>query len=131
MRRSSSAVGAGVVASVSAILGVPADRRADLLEGRARVERVEAHLAGLVEVVDAEVGDDDRRPAPEPALLAPDPLGLLGAAEVAGRGPEVDPLDERAGALAHDHEDLAGVDRDLAGAAAARQARLRVRRSRR
>jgi hypothetical protein len=48
--------------------------------------------------------------------LAPDPLGLLGAPEVARRGPEVDPLDERARGLAHDHEDLAGVDRDLARA---------------
>ena len=37
----------------------------------------------VVEVVDAEVGDDDARAAAEPAALAPDPLGLLGAAEVA------------------------------------------------
>ena len=60
------------------------------------MERVEAHLAGLVEVVDAEVGDDDRRATPEPAALAPDPLGLLGTAEVAGARPEVDRLDEAA-----------------------------------
>jgi hypothetical protein len=51
----------------------------------------------------------------------------LGAAQVAGRGAEVDPVDERAGRLAHDHEDLAGVDRDLAGAARARQPGLRSR----
>ena len=95
-------------------------RLAHGLDRRARVERVEAHLAGLVEVVDAEVGDDDRRAAALPAALAPDPLGLLGAAEVARAGPEVDGLDEAAPALAHDHEHLAGVDRDLARAAASR-----------
>ena len=88
---------------------------------------VEAHLAGLVEVPDAEVGDDHRRPAAVPAAGAPDPLGLLGAAEVAGRGPEVDLLDERARRLAHDHEHVAGVDRDLARAARPRQPRLRGR----
>ncbi len=58
------------------------------------MERVEAHLAGLVEVVDAEVSDDDARPAAEPALLATDPLGVVRPAEVAGTRPEVDPLDE-------------------------------------
>ena len=58
------------------------------------MERVEPHLAVVVEVVDAEVGDDDAGSPAEPALLAPDPLALLGAAEVAGRRPEVDPLDE-------------------------------------
>ncbi len=95
------------------------------------MERIEAHLAGLVEVVDAEVGDDDRGPAAQPAALAPDAFRLLGAAEVAGAGPEVDALDEAAPALAHDHEHLAGVDRDLARAAAAGQAGRRVVRSRR
>ena len=85
---------------------------------RALVQRVEAHLAGLVEVVDAEVGDDDRRAAALPAALAPDAFGLLGAAQVAGARPEVDGLDEAAPALAHDHEHLPGVDRDLARTAA-------------
>src|SRR4029079_6084952 len=105
---------------------VPADRLTGLVDGRARMERVEPHLAVLAEVVDAKVGDDDAGAAPQPALLPPDPLALLGAAEVAGARPEVDPLDEAAGALAHDHEDLARVDRDLAGAATPPQTRLRV-----
>ena len=105
---------------------IPADRVADALDRRARVERVESHLAGVVEVVDAEVGDDDARPAPQPAALAPDPLGLLGAAEVAGRRPEIDRLHEAAFRLAHDHEDLAGVDRDLARAARSGQPRRRM-----
>ena len=96
MRRSSSAVGSGVVATVRRDLDLPADRVPDLLERGARMERVEPHLAGLVEVVDPEVGHDDRRAAPQPAVLAPDALGLLGAAEVAGRRPEVDRLDEGA-----------------------------------
>jgi hypothetical protein len=90
------------------------------------MERVQAHLAGLVEVVDAEVGDDDAGAAPEPALLTPDPLALLRAAEIAGARPEVDPLDKAARALAHDHEHLACIDRDLAGTTASRQARRRV-----
>ena len=58
---------AGVSASVVADLRLPGDRRADLVERRARVEGVEAHLAGLVEVPDAEVRDDHRRPAADPA----------------------------------------------------------------
>src|SRR4029077_6748637 len=86
------------------------------------VERRESHLARFVEPVDAEVRDDDARAAPEPALLAPDPLALLGAPEVARAGPKVDRLDETAVALAHDHEHLARVDRDLAGAATPREA---------
>src|SRR4029077_2547320 len=84
------------------------------------------HLARVVEVVDAEVGDDDGRSAAEPAALAPDPLGLLGAAEVAGARPEIDPLDEAARALAHDHEDLSRVDGDLARSARPGQPRRRV-----
>ena len=71
-----------------------------------------------------EVRDHDRWARAQPALLAPDPGRVLRSAEVAGRGPEVDPLDERALRLAHDHEHLAGVDRDLARAAGAGQARL-------
>src|SRR5689334_1141746 len=63
-------------------LDLPADRLANALDGRARVERLEAHLAGLVEPIDAEVGHDDRRSAAQPAALAPDALGLLGAAKV-------------------------------------------------
>ena len=51
---------------------------------------------------------------------------FLGAAQIAGRRPEVDRLDEAAPALAHDHEHLPGVDGDLAGAAGPRQTRLRV-----
>ncbi len=125
MRRSSSSVGAEVVAIDVGDPERPADRLLGPVERRARVERVEAHLAVLVEVVDAEVRDDDRRAAPEPALLAPDPLALLGAAEVARARPEVDLLDEAPGRLAHDHEHLAGVDRDLAGTAAPRETRLR------
>ena len=90
MSRSSSAVGAGVSTKTLGDLRLPAGRGADLVEGRTRVERVEAHLAVLAEMPDAEIGHHDRRAAPEPALLAPDPLGLLRAAEVAGGGPEVD-----------------------------------------
>ena len=74
---------------------LPADRVADLLQRSPRVERVEAHLAGVVEVVDAEVGDDDGRAAAQPALLAADPRRVLRPAEVARGGPEVDPLDEQ------------------------------------
>jgi hypothetical protein len=48
------------------------------------MDRVEAHLAGVVEVVDAEVRHHDRRSAPEPALLAADAGGRFRAAEVAG-----------------------------------------------
>src|SRR5512140_3567410 len=91
------------------------------------MEEVEAHLAGLVEVPDPEVRDHDGWTAAQPALLAPDSFRFLGAAEVPGRGPEVDPLDERARGLAHDHEDLARVDRDLAGATRPGETRLRVR----
>ena len=65
-------------------------------------------------------------PSPQPALLLADPRGRLGAAEVAGRGSEVDALDEAARALAHDHEDLARVDGDLAGATGAGQAGRRM-----
>src|SRR5258706_5455747 len=82
---------------------------------------MDAHLAVVSEMPNGEVRHDHARAAPEPTLLTPDPLGLLGPAEVAGRRPEVDALDERAGRLPQDHEDLAGVDRNLAGAAAARQ----------
>ena len=105
---------------------LPADRLADGLQGGAGVERVETHLAVVVEVVDAQVGDHDAGTATEPALLAPDPGGVLGPAQVARAGPEVDRLDERPLRLAHDHEDLPGVDGDLAGAARAGQAGLRV-----
>src|SRR6185369_901264 len=101
----------------------PADRRPDLVEGRPGVERVEPHLARLVEVVDPEIRDDDARAAAQPALLAPDPLALLRPTEIAGTRPEVDRLDEAPRALAHDHEHLAGVDRDLARAARTGQAR--------
>src|SRR4029453_298681 len=87
---------------------VPADRLARLSDGGARVERVEAHLAVLVEGIDPEVRHDDAGAPPEPALLAPDPLALLGSSEVAGARPEVDRLDEAAVALAHDHEHLPG-----------------------
>src|SRR5438309_7725230 len=90
------------------------------------MDRREPHLTGFVEPVDAEVGDDDARAAPKPGLLAPDPLALLGATEVARAGPEVDRLDEAAAALAHDHEHLASVDRNLAGAATPREAGRRV-----
>ena len=90
------------------------------------MEGLEPHLAGLVEAIHAEVRDDDRRPTAQPAALAADPLGLLRAAHVARRGPEVDPLDEAARALAHDHEHLAGVDGDLARPAGPGQARRRV-----
>ena len=127
MSRSSSPVGAGVVVSVGGDLRLPADRRPDLVERRARVEEVEAHLAGLVEVPDPEVRDDDRRAAAQPALLAPDPLGLLGPAEVAGRGPEVDPLDEASG---RDWRMITKIWRALIAISQAppraRQARLRV-----
>jgi hypothetical protein len=51
---------------------------------------------------------------------------LVRPAQVARRGPEVDRLDEAAPALAHDDEDLPGIDRDLARAAGARQSRRRV-----
>src|SRR5690349_22223013 len=90
------------------------------------MERVEPHLAGVVEVVDPEIGHDDAWPATQPATLTTDPFGLLRAAKIAGRGPEVDRLDEAAGALAHDHEDLAGVDRDLARATRAGQTGRRL-----
>ena len=46
---------------------LPGDRRPDLVERHARVERVDAHLAGLVEVPDGEVGHDHRRPTADPA----------------------------------------------------------------
>ena len=45
IRRSSAAVGAGVDGERRGDLRLPADRRPDLLEGGARVEEVEAHLA--------------------------------------------------------------------------------------
>src|SRR4029079_11311110 len=102
------------------------DRGPHGLDGRARVERVQAHLPRVVEVVDAKVRDDDRRTAPQPATLPADALGLLGAAEIAGARPKVDLVDETPRALAHDHEDLPRVDRDLARPAAAGQARGRV-----
>src|SRR5450759_4401215 len=78
------------------------------------VKRVKVYLAGLVELPDPEIRDHDRRPAPVPAAGPPDPLRLLGPTEVAGRGPEVDLLDERAARLAHDHEHIGGVDGDHA-----------------
>ncbi len=62
-------VGGGVLARASATLtSQPMVARTSSRRG-ARVERVQAHLAGLVEVVDAEVGDDDRRAATQPAAL--------------------------------------------------------------
>src|SRR5207247_3380092 len=97
---------------------VPAARRANLLDGCAGVDRIEPHLAGLVEVVDAEIGDDDARATSEPSLLAPDSLALVRPAEVAGAGAEVDRVDEAARALAHDDEHLSRVDGDLARATA-------------
>src|SRR6185369_1960334 len=92
-------------------LRLPANAGADLLERGAGMERVEAHLARLVEVPDPEIGHNDRRPAAQPPLLAPDP-GAVGAAEIAGTRPEVDPIDEAAPGLAHDHEHLTRIDRD-------------------
>ena len=58
-------------------------------------------------------------------------LAVARAAAVADRGDEVDPLDERARALAHDHDHLAAAGGDLRRAARAGQPDLRVRRSRR
>ena len=113
-----------MVGQVRRDVDLPADGLAHRLDRCALVQRVEAHLAGLIEVVDAEVGDDDRRAAALPAALAPDAFGLLGAAQVAGARPEVDLLDEAAPALAHDHEHLPGVDRDLTCTAGPGQARL-------
>ena len=63
-RRSSSAVGGGVAASVLGDLDVPADGLADGLDRGAGMDRREPHLAGLVERVRPEVGDDERRAAP-------------------------------------------------------------------
>jgi hypothetical protein len=48
----------------------------------------------FVEVVDAHVGDHDRRPGAQPALLAPDARRIGRSAQVARRGPEVDAFDE-------------------------------------
>src|SRR5438552_16150717 len=81
------------------------------------MERVEAHLTAFVEVVDAQVGHDHGGSASVPALIA-SPARRIGAgARVAGRGTEIDPLDEAACTLAHDHKDLTCVDRNLARAA--------------
>ena len=126
MRRSSASVGAGVVARVDGDLRLPAGRRlarrrADA-PGWSESRRI-SPVSSKCQIPRSVTTTDG--PAPEPALLAPDPLRIRRAAEVPGRGPEVDPLDERARRLAHDHEHLAGVDRDLARAAAARQARRR------
>ena len=126
MRRSSSVVGAGVTARSSATLGrqaMAAWTCSSVAPGWSESRRISPVV---VEVVDAQVGDHHRGPSPQPALLRPDLGGRVGPAEVAGRGPEVDPLDEAARALAHDHEDLARVDGDLAGAAGAGQAGRRV-----
>jgi hypothetical protein len=71
-------------------LRLPAYGVADLIHRGTGMDRVEAHLARVVEVVDAQVRDDDRRPATQPTLLATNSSRVLGAAEIAGRGPEVD-----------------------------------------
>src|SRR4029079_12801442 len=90
-------------------LRLPARRRPDVFERGARMQAVDAHLAGLVEVPDREIRDDHGWAAPDPALLAPDPLRYLRPTEVARRRSEVDVLDERARRLAHDHEHLPRV----------------------
>src|SRR5206468_12566059 len=91
-------------------------------ERDAGVQRPERHLSGLlVESVDPEVGDDDRRTAPPPAALRV----VLRIAGVAGARAEVDLLDERSLPLPHDHEDLVRVDRDPARASGAREPDLR------
>src|SRR6185503_1076458 len=74
-------------------LRLPAAGGPDFVERDAGMQRIDTHLTGLVEVPDREVCHHHRRPASDPALLASDPLRNGGAAEVAGRGPEVDLLD--------------------------------------
>ena len=110
----------------SADLRLPGDRRADLVERRARVERVEAHLARLVEVPDPEVRDDHRRPAALPAAAR---AGSRSACSAPPRLPgevrkSIRSTNERADWRMITNT-FAGVDRDLARAARARQPRRR------
>src|SRR3972149_3986829 len=56
----------------------------DLLQRGARMEEVEAHLARVVEVVDAQIGHDHGGPIAQPALLTPDAGRVIRAAQVAG-----------------------------------------------
>ena len=121
MSRSSSSLGSRRGGQVGRHAHRPAHGLVDVLERGARVQAVEAHLAVLVEVVDTQVRDDDRRAAPRPALGLAHAGRVGAAAQVAGRGAEVDALHERPLRLAHDDEHLAGVDGDLAGAARAGQ----------
>ena len=71
---------------------------------------------------DAEVGDHAGRALAAQAEL----LAVARAGPVADRGDEVDLLDERAGALAHDHDHLPAGRGDLRRPAGAGQAHLRV-----
>ena len=127
MRPSSAAVGGGVAARSGLIaISQPIVSRtiASVAPGWSESSRI---WPAVIEVIDPEVGHHDRWTPAQPAAFAPDSLGVGGSTEGAGRRPEVDGLDEAALALAHDHEDLAGVDRDLAGAAGPRQSGRGVR----
>ena len=102
---------------------VPAGGIAHGVDRGARLQLGQDQLArDRVGAQHGEVGDDDLR---TPAAKAP----LLAAAWPAAethRGDEVDPLDERAAAVAQKHDDLAARSGDLRGASGARKAHRRV-----
>src|SRR5204863_2383139 len=81
-------------AEVGGDLQLPADRLADLLDRRAGMERIEPHLAIVIEVIDAEVVLDDRWAPPEQTLLAFISGVRLGPDVVSAASPEVGPTDE-------------------------------------
>ncbi len=120
---SSFAVGGSVTSSRLRQSERPAGRGDRLLGGDAGMERGLHELTGVgVGPQDAEVGDDDLRPA----SAQPEPLAVALAVAEADRGAEVAALDERAGPLPHDDDDLARRCRDLGRTPCAGQAGRRV-----
>ena len=89
------------------------------------MQAAQRHLTIVIESVDAKISDHARRSAAAPPLRRTSFCSCDGAAEVSRRCAKVELLYKAARALAHDHQDLFGVDRDLACAARSREAGLR------
>ena len=119
---SSSLVGAVISSIVAAKRSGQPTSACTSSSGHAGIERAQLHLAlGVSEIQERLVGDHQLRPAAGQAQ----PSAAVAAGQVAGAGEKIQLLDERAALQTHDHERALRVDRDFAGAAAARQAHLR------
>src|SRR5262249_47806992 len=102
---------------------LPARVLLDLLAGDARVDRHHRHFFRLrIRLEQCQVGDElGRALGPYPELGA-----AVAAGHMADRRYEIELVDEAALALRHDDEDLSTRRGDFRGAAAARQADLRL-----